>query len=171
MPKITELPADTTPDGTEIIPLVSPSAGTTDGMTVRNLMKAAALIPDSTIPGSALSDYRIKRSNNGTTTTETASVIQTGWAVMNGNGSAQVTQLLTFPSAYTNPPIVVAVFGGDTNGVTSTYGSGGASVNAGWAGARNITKTGFVVTATTTGSPGSWSSSQSVYVQWIAIGI
>lgn len=109
------------------------------------------------------------RRNNGANVNETAAKIQTGWAATQPGNSASATIAVTFPIAFTNPPIVTATFGGDTTGVTSTLGGGGGNVKQGVAEAFGISTTGFsLVILSRDGS--SWATNNTVYAQWIAIG-
>jgi hypothetical protein len=114
------------------------------------------------------------RDNNGSNITEPNALNQTGWGAYTWTttgSSASIT--VTFPQAFTNPPIVTAVFGGDQASGTVAYGSGGASVNGTvFVRASGITSTGCTITFWGWGSAGSanWTSGNIVYIQWIAIG-
>jgi len=120
------------------------------------------------IGGSAITSYSTNRGNNGSNIAETVAKVQTGWVATQGNGTGAAGGTITFPVAFTNVPIVTITFGGDTAGVTATLGAGGANVNGAWAIAKSLTTTGFAWTVNTSG--GTWSTSNTVYAQWTAIG-
>lgn len=132
-------------------------------------LNAANALQANTIVGSLIKNYSTSRDNNGSNTTENAALIQTGWAATQPGAASTATMTVTFPVAYTNVPIVVAVYGGDTAGVTSSLGSGGINVKQAYADASNLSTTGCTLTAATRDST-NWSANNTVYVQWIAIG-
>ena len=114
-------------------------------------------------------NYPTNRSNNGTTITETAANIQTGWiagTVSTANNQLEVT--VTFPVAFTNPPIVVCIFGGDQMSGTIAYGTGSDTVQGNVSSkAVDITTTGCHLWAF---APANWAAGNILYWQWIAIG-
>lgn len=141
-------------------------------------IKAGGLINANaglTVPsGQALSfpngNYTISRNNNGSNVTEGTAKIQSGWVAIAGAANPTLSTTVTFPVAYTNVPIVVAVYGGDTSGSTSTLGSGGINVKQAYADATSLTTTNFLAYAATRDGT-NWSVGNTVYIQWIAIGI
>ncbi len=114
-------------------------------------------------------NYPTNRSNNGTNTTETTAKLQTGWVgAVIGTASATASVAVTFPVAFTNPPIVVAIFGGDQASGTIALGNGGNSQQGDVSSkAVSITTTGCVLYAY---APSNWVTGNIVYWQWIAIG-
>jgi hypothetical protein len=112
---------------------------------------------------------KVSRNNNGSTTTEATAKIQTGWIAFQPGANSAANTVITFPVAFTSIPIVTATFGGDTAGVTSTLGVGGANVNNGWAEAFAETTTGFTIRIKSDGA--AWTATSTVYVKWVAIGI
>lgn len=113
--------------------------------------------------------YSTNRNNNGSNIAETSAKLQTGWVNGTPGSSSIITISTTFPVAYTNVPIVVAAFGGDTAGTTTTLGAGGSNVNNASAEAISLTTTGCTIRISTL-SAAAWSGVNTVYAQWIAIG-
>lgn len=140
---------------------VAVTAGSISGMSITS----------ATITGTQLTNsYKINRNNNGSNIAEPSSKIQTGWVAGQPGVNASITIAITFPVAYTNVPIVVATFGGDTSGVTSTLGSGGGNVKQAISEAFSITTTGFSLVVLTRDNT-DWATNNTVYAQWIAVGI
>lgn len=110
----------------------------------------------------------VQRRNNTANVGET-SVVQTGWVNATPGVVNAISITVTFPVAYTAAPIVVATFGGDSTGATSTLGSGTVAVNNAFAEAVSITTTNFVLRIATPGA--NWAAGNTVYAQWIAIGL
>lgn len=155
--------------GTPASGVMTNVSGTAANLTAGHVTTNANLTGNVTSSGNAttIASYRTNRQNNGSNITETVAKVQTGWVAGQGVGNTAVSFTITFPVAFTNVPIVTCTFGGDTAGVTSTLGSGGANVSAAYAQARSLTTTTFSLTVT---GSGTWSTSNTVYVHWIAIG-
>jgi hypothetical protein len=132
-------------------------------------LNAANALEPGSIVGSLISSYSTNRDNNGTNVTETIASLQTGWVCGQPGVAANINFNVTFPIVFTNVPIVIAVMGGDTAGVTSTLGAGGANVNNAIAEAISISTTGFVLRVYTPNG-GNWAANNTVYAQWMAIG-
>lgn len=111
-----------------------------------------------------------RRNNNGTSADEPNALIQSGWLAWRPGAVNASNQSITFPKAYTNPPVVVVSFGGDTGTTSSTLGAGGANVNNAAAEAIAISTTGFTTRIASIGAS-AWAAGNTVYVQWIAIGV
>lgn len=95
--------------------------------------------------------------------------IETGWGVITGvSGTTSYNEAITFQTAFTNRPIVIAVAGGDgTTANGSTYGKGTNAISADWqCKAVDITTAGFNIYLRTS----SFSANGFVFYQWIAIG-
>lgn len=155
------------------------NTGTIYGMSVSGgVLASAALagavntaaIASSAVTGSKIASYATKRSNNGTVVSETAALLQTGWAAFTFSGSVSNANVsVTFPTAFASAPIVVAVFGGDQSSGSVAYGSGGSTIQGDVsAKAVSITTTGCTLYCY--GVTGGWTSGETVYWQWIAIG-
>jgi hypothetical protein len=148
---------------------MSVTAGVLASAALAGAVNTAALASNA-VTGAKITSYSDSRSNNGTTTNETASKIQTGWegGTLTGT-SSKFSFSVTFPSAFTSPPIVVATGGGDQSSGSIVYGSGGDIVQAqDMAKAVSITTTGFTLILYSGSS--SWVLGNVVYAQWIAIG-
>lgn len=142
--------------------------GSIYGLTVSGGTIGTAAYATNSITGSKILNYRTARNNNGSNIAETTAVLQTGWVAGQPGVAASMNITITFPSAYTNVPIVVATFGGDTAGVTSTLGAGGANINNATAEAIGISTTGFTLRIWNTSN---WAANNTVYAQWVAIGV
>lgn len=130
------------------------------------------VLQNASVTGVQLASYLTQRNNNGANVIEQAAIIQTGWVAVHISGSqTNATSAVTFPIPYTNVPIVIATFGGDTAGNTSTLGAGGANVQAAMGMARSVTTTGASITANTGNSSNTWPSGTTVYIHWFAIGV
>lgn len=110
-----------------------------------------------------------RRSNNGTVVTEPNAFEQSGWVAIQGAGTNQVHQVITFPIPFATVPVVNCTFGGDTSTTTNTLGAGGANVQAAAAFARGPSTTGADIGATSIGG-GVWGTANTVYVHWTAKG-
>jgi hypothetical protein len=152
--------------------------GTVYGMSVTGGVLASAAIAgqvntaalqSNSVTGSKIASYSTNRSNNGTTTNEIAAKVQTGWASSTAGGSvASLTATVTFPTAFTNAPIVFASFGGDQVSGSVSYGSGGNNVVGSVASkVYSVTTTGCILYAA---GVSNWSTGNVLYWQWIAIG-
>lgn len=109
--------------------------------------------------------------NNGTNAAYTPNTqIQTGWAAAQPGAAPSINLTVTFPKAFANVPIVVASYGGDTAAVTSTLGAGGPNVKQAFVEAYSLKTTGCTIFVTSRDNS-SWAAGNTVYVQWIAIGI
>lgn len=133
---------------------------TTDTLTNKTIDGASNTVSDI-LP-------KVSRNNNGTDITEAASKFQSGWIAVTPGSVSKGSQAISFPVSYTNVPIVMVNFGGDTIGATSTLGSGGANVNNCYAEAISLTVSGFTIRYI---GDGTWSGVNTIYFQWIAIGI
>lgn len=112
----------------------------------------------------------VSRQNNTTNSVIQNARIDTGWGWIQVGGSAvsQVSETVTFQTAFTTLPIVVITYGGDAGNTPPSYGTGGGVVlGAAATKASNITTTNFVATMTASGT---WPPAQTIYYQWIAIG-
>lgn len=113
----------------------------------------------------------VKRQDNTTNTAPAGARIETGWGwVQNVSGStqSQYGELVTFNTAFTVAPIVIATYGGDAVNEAPVYGhGGGVSFGAISIKASSITTTNFQITMT----GGALPNTNAVYYQWIAIGV
>lgn len=91
-----------------------------------------------------------------------------GWAGATATASNAISINVTFGVTFTEPPIATAVYGGDRSSGAINWPAG-VSVKRAYVAAHTVTTTGFVVTIYS--SDGSnWSTANSVYTQWTAIG-
>jgi len=113
----------------------------------------------------------IKRQDNTTNTSTPGARFESGWGAMQfGSTTNQISEAVTFNTAFVGRPIVLISPGGDTGNVPIVYGDGDANVAAHQtAKAVAIRNTGF--NAYVTNPAGNYSSGQIVYYQWIAIGV
>lgn len=163
--------ADVTDYNTPITTIINEMNG---GLNNANIAAAAAIdgskLADAGVTGPKLSGtYKITRQDNTTNSTESTARVLTGWGLITPGVATIATELVTFNSAFTSPPIVMATYGGDTTGATSTYGSGAATVQNAYATAILVTATTFTIRLVSPG--GSWAAGNTVYYQWIAIGV
>lgn len=123
----------------------------------------------SVVTGTNIASYKILRQDNTSNSTETAAKQQSGEGfIVNDTGANTISETVTFPSAFSFIPIVVATFGGD-HGSSTTYGAGGNNVSGRvHIKAHTISTTGFTVQLHN-GEGVNFSSGNSFY-QWIAIG-
>ena len=115
--------------------------------------------------------HSVKRQNDTTNTTTAGARTETGWGAMQFSTTAnQISEAVTFNTAFVGRPIVLISPGGDTGNVPIVYGDGDANVAAHQtAKAVAIRNTGF--NAYVTNPTGNYTSGQIVYYQWIAIGV
>ena len=146
------------------------TANTVSGAALTASSVQTSAIAASAITGIKIANYNIARHNNGSNITEATAKILTGWVTITPGVNSTGSATITFSSAFTSPPIVVAVYGGDTAGATSTLGSGGINVKQAYADATVITTTTFLAIVATRDST-NWAAGNTCYVQWIAIGI
>lgn len=107
--------------------------------------------------------------NNGSYAAGSGLRIEIGWTAIQGNGTNQLSKDVVFKTPFTAVPIVLTTWGGDTAATTSTLGSGAGSVAAAGSFARVVTTSRANVGATAFGA-GTWSSTNTGYVHYIAIG-
>lgn len=113
----------------------------------------------------------IKRQNDTTNTAPAGARIETGWGwiQVGGGAVAQVSETVTFNTAFTTLPIVLMTYGGDAGNVAASYGTGGGvALGAAATKASNITTSNFIATIT---AGSNWPAAQTIYYQWIAIGV
>jgi len=142
--------------------------------TVDNLHASSTPTANTLFPLDALARLPLVGTGrqNNTSNTVTNPRIETGWvAIPVSSTTPNATIVITFGSAFTSVPIVLATFGGDTAGASSTLGAGGANVQAAAAMARTVSTTGATLTAGTFNSSFNWTSGNTVYIHWIAIGV
>lgn len=129
-------------------------------------------VKDGAITGAKITNYKVVRQNDTTNTTESTARILTGWGWMQnttGIGAGQLTETVTFGTAFAGIPIVLLTYGGDAGNVAPSYGTGGGVAFGGsHAKASNITATNFSATLT---FDGTLPNNSTVYYQWIAIGV
>ena len=127
-------------------------------------------ITNGAVTGAKIATYKVNRQDNASNSVESAAKLQSGWKVVAINtGQARYIIDVTFPVAYTDKPIVLAINGGDclTAG-GSAYGNGILSITGTWRSqAQAITTTGFQMVLEANGNPG---ANGYVWGQWIAIG-
>lgn len=115
------------------------------------------------------------RQDDTTNTIGQGMKIQTGWGrVAFGSTTAYTTEGVTFPEAYNGIPIVIVSHGGDRSNAqgAGNYGDGGNNVHGQVYGAcYGITKTGFVAKVGTSAAGGNYSAGDTIYYEWIAIGV
>lgn len=171
MPKISQLPSDTSPAGTDYLSGVQASGLATKSFTLNALLTwLFNNIPNAVVKGANIVSYLIKRSNNGTNITESAALIQTGWgAVVLGGTQSVVTANITFPVPFTNTPIINVTPAGDQASGAVALGNGGNNVQ-GYIGAKHHTDTPTGTVAYLWAPTGSWAAGNIVYYTWTAIG-
>lgn len=111
-----------------------------------------------------------RRNNNGSNIIESEAKHQSGWGVITATASNVQSVAVSYPTVFTNVPIVLITFGGDTVGATSTLGSGAASVKNGMAEAIGLTTSGFTARIISDDST-AWTVGNTLYFHWIAIGV
>lgn len=122
------------------------------------------------VTGSKLSNYRIIRQNDTTNTTETTAKILTGWGVIPvSTAAAQFDETITFETAFTNRPVVVASPAGDNNTNPGT-GTGGNVIEANLTfKLYDVSTTSFKVKIMKPNS-GNYGGNGFAWYHWIAIG-
>ena len=165
-----------TPSGSPVVPTVGQiqtAIGAANPYIILAQIAVAASATTITTPN--ITDLRVAsivRQNNGTNVGLFGAKIQTGWvAIPVATTSPGATASVTFPVAFTNIPIVIATYGGDTAGATSTLGAGGPNIQGATAQARSVTTSGFSATASTLNASATWTTGNTVYIQWVAIGL
>lgn len=107
------------------------------------------------------------RVNNGAAGTAPNYTVS-GWAGVMATASSAISIPVTFGVTFSEPPIVIATYGGDKASGAIAWPSG-VAVKRGYVSAHTITTTGCIITAYS--SDGSnWSTSNSVYAQYVAKG-
>lgn len=157
--------------GMDAVPFTPLTAEFLDDMieNIQSLSSGTGL-DDSSVIGAKIASYRVRRQDNTTNSNETAALIQTGWGVMaTVAATTAYSETVTFPTAYTDKPIVVCSGGGDALTAAGTaYGTGANIVSSDWAAkAISITNTTFVPYLKTS----SVGANGNVWYQWIAIGV
>lgn len=133
----------------------------TDTLTNKTINAASNTITN-------VANFSVSRQNNTSNSTATGQRVEVGWTGGIGNGTTHINITVTFGTAFTTIPIVVATYGGDQTGTTLTYGSGGININYASVWATAVTITGFTLRIE---SPsGSWTTGQAAYAQWQATG-
>jgi hypothetical protein len=150
-------------------------AGFKDGTNIDAGAIITAKLADSAVTGVKIANYKNLRQNDTTNSTETAAVIQSGWGRMTAaGGSAYAIETVTFPQAYTSIPLVIACAGGDRSAAqgAGNYGQGGNNVHGQIFGsAIEPSTTNFKVKVGTSAGAGTYSAGDTIYYQWIAIGV
>ena len=121
------------------------------------------------LPEAATRLPAISRHNNGSSISLSDAKIEVGWGWMQFSSSTtQISESISFNTSFSSAPIVLATAGGDAGNVPAVYGTGGANIHGNQTiKTYNITNTGFGVTLSSTGT---YTSGQTVYYQWVAIG-
>ncbi len=162
--KFSDLTQLTAPDVADIMPVDDVSAATTKKITLKDLLSTP-----NTIDGTAINSYKVVRQNDATNTTETAARILTGWGVIIPGAVNTAIESVTFNTPFSSPPIVLISPGGD-HASAATYGAGGGNIQAFTSEAIAVAATGFTSYNRTT-SAASWNVGNTVFYQWIAIGV
>lgn len=147
-------------------------AGFKDGTNIDAGAITTAKIADGAVTGIKIASLPTRRQNNTTNTTESTAIIQSGWgSITFGGASAIVSEAVTFPTAFTNRPIVLITQGGDQVSGVVDLGNGASSVHGlTTCKAVSVTTSGF--TAFCGQSQGSnYSAGNIVYYHWLAIGV
>lgn len=147
-------------------------AGFKDGTNIDNLAILTRHIADSNVTGAKIGSYRTRRQDNTTNSDETSALVQTGWGRITMTAAAYNTKAVTFPTAFSSIPIVLVVHGGDRSAAqgAGNYGQGGNNVHGLVMGACFApSTTGF--TAKMGATSGNYAAGDTVYFQWIAIGV
>lgn len=128
-------------------------------------------ILDSNVTGSKIASYRVKRKNNGSNTTETAAIIETGWfAEVPGVASGSI-KTITFQNTYSSAPIVIPVYGGDQVSGAQALGNGGNSVkDEAVCKAYDVTTTGCKI-RTVSRDASNFAAGNIYYVHYLVIGV
>jgi len=137
-----------------------------DGALNTNNSVVTTNLTDSSVTGVKIASYRTRRQDNTTNSDETAAKIQIGWGYITFSSAAQGSETVTFPTAFTNRPIVVCTFGGDSVSGTN-YGDGGANISAAFAEALAVTTSGFTAVVSLKGTT---PVNGNFFYQWTAIG-
>lgn len=113
--------------------------------------------------------YRVSRQDDTTNSVLQNARIEMGWGYIAGTTAQNsVAETITFQTAFTERPLVVACFGGDSLAGT-TYGSGANTIEAGlMCKADTITTTNFQVRLYK--PSGTLGANGNFFYQWIAIG-
>lgn len=132
-------------------------------------------LASTAVTGSKIVNYRTRRQNDTTNADETTALVQTGWGRMTaGGGSAYAIETVTFPTAFASAPIVIVTAGGDRTAAqgAGNYGQGGNNVHGQIFGsALEPTATNFKAKVGTSAGAGTYSAGDTIYYQWIAIGV
>jgi len=148
-------------------------AGFKDGTNIDNLAILTRHLADANVTSAKLAEafFRGRKQANTTNSAPTGLSIQHGWGFIQGNGTTSLSETVTFPVAFSSPPVVfltqlsarLTADGAptDTNGFTT-----------GWSGAAgcltdDITTTNFLVSLI---GSGVHNSSFNFGYAWIAIG-
>jgi hypothetical protein len=94
--KITDLTSLTTPDSADVVPVVDVSANTTKKTTVGGIHDA---MPEAF--------FRGRRQLNTTNDAPTGLTVQFGWGFIQGDSTADINESITFPVAFSSPPVVI----------------------------------------------------------------
>lgn len=116
-----------------------------------------------------VANLSVKRQNDTSNATVTGARIETGWGVITATAVTVLTETVTFGTAFTTAPIVIVTSGGDNVSGTATYGAGTAARNNAFGIAHTITTSNFIVRMRSEGGV-AWTSGDTVFYQWIAIG-
>lgn len=117
-----------------------------------------------------ITDASFKRQNSTTNTSPVGTRMETGWVTLTGTGATTVNKAITFSTAFTSVPIVLVSAAGGALSAGASY----PDTIDGFADNINAvstaqTTTGFKAWLNRSGG-GTISSSQSVFLAWMAIG-
>ena len=109
--------------------------------------------------------------DNTTNSVRDSVLIQHGYGVIAGTTAvSNVSETVTFPTAYDSAPIVLVTFGGDDTGSGTTLGSGGDEIEGGlYAKAYTVTASNFIVKLTKAGS--NFGANGTFFYHWLSIGV
>jgi hypothetical protein len=144
------------------------------GVTTANLATdsvSTAKIANDAVTGAKIATYKIQSQEDTTNTTQTTAVIQTGWGQIFGNGTASMTETITFPTPFTKVlGVSVTSLGYKTGGATAAaIGEFNANINPpSIVSSVNITTSGFTVVFVA--SSGTLGGAYHGY-SWMVIGI
>jgi len=111
----------------------------------------------------------VKRQNNTTNTTPANARVETGWGVMVATAANNAQETVTFATAFSTAPIVIVGTGGD-HASSTTYGDGSLAIKAFYTGSGGISTSGFTAYARTVDAT-NWTAGNTIFYQWVAIGV
>lgn len=138
------------------------------------LVQALGSIATAIRNDSGITKINHAKQSNVTNSTVGGARIEAGWGWMqNITGAAvgQMSEVVTFGTAFSSAPLVFLTFGGDAGNVPAVYGTGTrVSFGSAATNASDISASQFQATCTFA-SGGTLPNNSTIYYQWLAIGV